>query len=163
MANAKVCLSVLIEDTKSFLEAADIIYEKIQVDKEGFFQDDLLAYPYTVLSCYAIESGIKNLLIKNNISFGKKHDLLTLFDLLPNPLKNKIYYLKNVFWNQGIYQETPEEIFRDLLDKNKMNFINARYFFEQKKDDVYICLPFLKATSHAIFDLIVEETKKTTV
>ena len=110
-------LSSIIEDTEDFLKASDVIYKKMQVDENGIPQDFSFAYPYAVLSCYTIESGIKNLLIKNQILFNRKHDLLALFDLLPSHLKTEIYLSKGVFWNDGVYKETPKIIFRDLLEK----------------------------------------------
>lgn len=157
MARAIINLSVAIEDTEDFLKASDVIYEKMRVDERGLPQDFSYGCPYAVLSCYTIESGIKNLLIKNNIEFHREHDLLNLFNLLPDTYKKRLYYLENALWNQGIYKETPEEIFNGLLEKTKGNFIDARYFFEKKPNNVEICVVFLKTTAHAIFDLLKEE------
>lgn len=157
MVNVSINLIVTIEDTEDFLRASDVIYDMLKVDENGLPKNLSFVCPYAVLSCYTIESGIKNLLIKNNISFNREHDLLKLFELLPNSYKRRVFSLENAFWNQGIYKEVPEEIFKSLLDKTKTNFINARYFFEQKTNDVEICVVFLKTVSHAIFDMLKEE------
>ena len=157
MANVSINLTVTIEDTEDFLKASDAIYNMLKVDEKGLPQDFSFGCPYAVLSCYTIESGVKNLLIKNNISFNREHDLLKLFDLLPDSYKKRIFFLENAFWNQGIYKETPEEIFRSLLEKTKTNFIDARYFLEQKTKDVQICVVFLRTVSHAIFNMLKEE------
>lgn len=152
-------LFLCLEDTKDFLNAADVIYERMGIDERGFPQDRSFACPYTVLSCYAIESGIKNLLILSKQPFNRGHDLLSLFELLPQPFKQRIISAENVYCNRRAFWERPEEIFRELLGKAKTNFIEARYFFEKKSNIIEICVGFLSSLSHIVFGLLVEESE----
>ena len=71
----------LVYEAKSFYNAYIALEQLSKLDATPEF---LLYVPMIVNGAFSIELTLKAILVKNNISYGKDHNLLSLFRLLPN-------------------------------------------------------------------------------
>jgi len=115
---------VLVYQAKQFYNAY------IALDQINRVCENPLMYyiPMVVNGAFSIEITLKAILAKNQIDYGKEHNLLVLFELLPDSFQTELVgYLM---------QKAPE-----YKDANKFNeelilisnaFVDWRYFFEGK-------------------------------
>ena len=158
----KMKKSIVIEDTKDFISAADILYRELNVDDNEMPARVDLGIPFTLVATYAIESGIKNLLIAYKINYPCTHDLKKLFKLLPNKIQTKIITSERANWylpstdSKQAYEQASK-IFNDLLKKSKGLFVGSRYFFEkQSGNSLTVVVSFLHLLPHIIYDILLE-------
>ena len=77
----------LVYEAKSFYNAY-IALE--QLSKADTTPELLLYAPMVVNGSFSIELTLKAILVKNHISYGKEHNLLVLFRLLPKPFQDEL-------------------------------------------------------------------------
>lgn len=84
----------------------------------------LYGVPSIVNAAFAVELGLKALIIKSGNQYDREHNFDLLFALLPKKEQDSI---KFYFFAES---RTDEQTFYDLLDKTKNAFIEWRYIFE---------------------------------
>jgi len=119
--------------------------------------------PYSAVNIsFSLELAIKGLLKINNIE-SKIHDLHKLFNLLPKPYRVEIaksmeenFEYRNmrlfVVQNGGssfpvdyldLYKLPMDKRIDKCLEYNRITFVEFRYFYEPKKDDLYFDFPMM--------------------
>lgn len=112
----------LVYQAKSFYNAYIALEQIHQVS------DDKMLYcvPVMVYGAFSIEITLKAILAKNEVEYGKEHNLLTLFRLLPEPFGIELL--------GHLYEKAPEYRDTDKLAKELVLISNAftdwRYAFE---------------------------------
>lgn len=132
---------LLVYQAKSFYNAY------IALDQLGRYDSDsllLLLSPLVVNGAFSIELALKAILAKNQIEYGKEHNLLLLFRMIPKSFQNEL--LKYLLEKASEYQ-APEKCFDELLLLSNA-FIDWRYAFEESPTPA-ISLRFLSAFSNA--------------
>ena len=86
-----------------------------------------LSAPTVVNASFACELFFKALLLRYNITFPKGrngHNLFTLYTSLPDEIKDKII--------KFCFNSVSKEIFEKFLDNHADDFVEIRYFIENK-------------------------------
>lgn len=81
-----------------------------------------LSAPAVVNAAFACEMFLKSLLVYYEIPYRKEHNLIKLYDMLPEASKNKI----SMFCGD----ERGVTVFRNTLSKHADDFVDIRYFVE---------------------------------
>ena len=112
----------LVYQAKAFYNAY------IALEQVGNSCDDevLFSVPQKVNGAFSVELTLKAILVKNNIKYGKEHNLYILFDLLPESFKDEL--LSNFFRKAPEYCDA-EKFFDELILVSNA-FVDWRYFFE---------------------------------
>lgn len=114
----------LVYQAKSFYNAY------IALDQINQASDDQLLYfiPTLVNGAFSIEITLKAILAKNQINYGKEHNLLILFRLLPNSFQRELFL--------HLTEKAPEYMDADKCFDELVLISNAfadwRYAFEDK-------------------------------
>lgn len=112
---------ILVYHAKSFYNAY-IALE--QLDRQR--GDPLLFVPVIVNGAFSIEITLKAILAKNQIEYGKEHNLLVLFRLLPEPFQFEL--LDHFFEKAPEYKDNDRFANELILISNA--FVDWRYMFE---------------------------------
>lgn len=114
----------LVYQAKSFYNAY-IALEQIGRQAE----DDLLLYiPTIVNGAFSCELTLKAILAKNKIKYDNEHNLLSLFELLPDSFQNEL--LGHLIQKAPEYKEAKKFVEELILISNA--FVDWRYAFEDK-------------------------------
>ena len=113
----------LVYEAKSFYNAY-IALE--QLSKADTTTELLLYAPMVVNGSFSIELTLKAILVKNHISYGKEHNLLVLFRLLPKPFQDEL--LTHLIEKAPEYIN-PEKCVEELVLLSNA-FVDWRYAFE---------------------------------
>ena len=113
----------LVYEAKSFYNAY-IALE--QLSKADTTPELLLYAPMVVNGSFSIELTLKAILVKNHISYGKEHNLLVLFRLLPKPFQDEL--LTHLIEKAPEYIN-PEKCVDELVLLSNA-FVDWRYAFE---------------------------------
>lgn len=159
MTESGKTLTFCLEDAEDFLNASDILFDQLDVDEKGYPKNFSFGAPYAVLASYSIESSIKNILIIYNVPYGRGHNLLNFFKLLPDKVQRRVINETSKLWNDKVFIESDDEIFKQLLSLSSNNFVGTRYLFEHKDKGETIHITFLKKLSHTMFKALKEEIK----
>lgn len=109
----------------SFMESSLRCYGKEEngeykiIDKGKVCQ---LTAPVVVNAAFACEMFLKALLMNAGILYNKKHNLVKLFDLLPEDIRREI--------SRFCGNSEDETVFRMTLSKHANDFVDIRYFVE---------------------------------
>ena len=116
---------ILIYQAKSFYNAY-IALEQINRTCE----DTLLYYiPMLVNGSFSIELTLKAMLAKNQIDYGKEHNLLLLFQLLPDSIQMELF--GHLIEKAPEYKDAKKCADELILISNA--FVDWRYPFEEKQ------------------------------
>lgn len=116
----------LVVEAKSFYDAFITLEQHFQLSED---EDKVVRYaPMVVNGAFSIELSMKAILAKNKIDYGRKHNLLTLFQLLPDAFQLEL--LGILIEKAPEYKETEKLCEELLLISNA--FVNWRYAFEDK-------------------------------
>lgn len=120
MANA----DVLVYQAKQFYN----VY--IALDQINRVCENPLMYyvPMVVNGAFSIEITLKAILAKNQIKYGKEHNLLVLYQLLPNSFQAEL--LGHLVEKAPEYKDVNKFCEELILISNA--FVDWRYFFEGK-------------------------------
>lgn len=114
----------IVYEAKSFYNAY-INLERLNQECEDKM---LLCIPMLVNGAFSIEVTLKAILVKQGIEYGKEHDLLILFEMLPEAIQNEI-------WSH-LAEKAPEYADQERRTNELMlisnAFIDYRYVFEDK-------------------------------
>lgn len=132
---------VLVYQAKAFYNAYIALGHLSRDDSEAFL---LLSVPLVVNGAFSIELTLKAILAKNNIEYGKEHNLLVLYKMLPDAFQKEL--LSHLIEAAPEYIEA-ETCFDELLLLSNA-FVDWRYLFEGKPVPA-IDLRFLSAFSNA--------------
>lgn len=114
---------MLIFEAKSFYNAY-IALE--QLERKEDHPEFLYFFPMVVNGAFSIEITIKAMLTKNHIDYGKEHNLLVLFQLLPEAFQCEII--------ERVKEIAPEYADRGALDNELIlvsnAFVDFRYGYE---------------------------------
>ena len=113
----------LVYEAKSFYNAY-IALE--QLSKADTTPELLLYAPMVVNGSFSIELTLKAILVKNHISYGKEHNLLVLFRLLPKPFQDEL--LTHLIEKAPEYIN-PEKCVEEMVLLSNA-FVDWRYAFE---------------------------------
>ena len=113
----------LVYEAKSFYNAYIALEQLSKLDATSEF---LLYVPMIVNGAFSIELTLKAILVKNNISYGKDHNLLSLFRLLPNQFQREL--LTHLMEKAPEYVDTEKCVDEIVLLSNA--FVDWRYAFE---------------------------------
>ena len=102
----------------------------IALDQINQNADDHILYmiPIMVNGAFSIEITLKAILAKNQIEYGKEHNILLLFRMLPDSFKQEI--LVHLFEKAPEYDDDDKWINELILISNA--FVDWRYSFEGK-------------------------------
>ena len=115
---------LLVFQAKSFYNAY-IALEQINLSCE---QPMMYYVPMLVNGAFSIEITLKALLAKNNIGYGKEHNILLLFQQLPD--ERKVELLNHLFEKAPKYSSFDKCVEELILISNA--FVDWRYPFEGK-------------------------------
>ena len=115
---------LLVFQAKSFYNAY-ITLEQVSRQSE----DDLLLYvPIIVNGAFSSELTLKAILTKNQIEYENEHNLLSLFELLPDSFRSEL--IEHLIQKAPEYKE-PEKFVDELILISNA-FVDWRYAFEDK-------------------------------
>lgn len=117
----------LVYEAKSFYNAY-IALE--QLSKADTTPELLLYAPMIVNGSFSIELTLKAILVKNHISYGKEHNLLVLFRLLPKPFQDEL--LTHLIEKATEYIN-PEKCVEELVLLSNA-FVDWRYDSTNERD-----------------------------
>ena len=117
----------LVYEAKSFYNAY-IALE--QLSKADTTPELLLYAPMVVNGSFSIELTLKAILVKNHISYGKEHNLLVLFRLLPKPFQDEL--LTHLIEKAPEYIN-PEKCVEELVLLSNA-FVDWRYDSTNERD-----------------------------
>lgn len=130
---------LLAYQAKSFYNAY------INLEQIHFQADNLLfAIPMLVNGAFSVELSLKTILAKNNIDYKKEHNLLSLFEILPEKFQCEI--MGYLFKKAPEYKDA--EKFSEELILVSNAFVDWRYAFEGKSVPAFD-LRFLSALANA--------------
>lgn len=113
---------VLIHEAKSFYNAY-IALEQLQEQEP----EPLLLYVPTIVNgAFAVELALKAILSDLNIHYEKEHNLLSLFELLPEELKK-------LFWKYLVMKAPEFENHQHQIEELTIisnAFVDMRYYYE---------------------------------
>lgn len=95
--------------------------EKLNQGKEAEEDKLELCFPAIMLLSFSCELYLKILITKKGLTYGRNHDLLSLYEILDADSRRKI---------REYCGERDETYFRDTLRLNKDVFPEWRYFYE---------------------------------
>ena len=114
---------LLVYQAKSFYNAY-IALDQLSRDNSDILL--LLFAPLIVNGAFSVELTLKAILAKNQIEYGKEHNLLILFQMLPKAFRQELLL--------NLIEKTPEyadsEKFSDELLLLSNAFVDWRYAFE---------------------------------
>ena len=130
----------IVYEAKAFYNAY-IFLEQLNRECE----DKMLLYiPILVNGAFSIEITLKAILFKKGIEYGKEHNLLILFEMLPNAIQDEIWsHLAEKAPEYADQQRRTDEL---TLISNA--FVDYRYVFEGKPVPVFD-MRFLSAFANA--------------
>ena len=114
--------ALLVYQAKSFYNAY-IALEQINRTSEDTF---LYYIPMLVNGAFSIEITLKAILAKNQIEYGKEHNLVVLFQKLPDSFQSEI--LAHLIEKAPEYKEAKKSVDELVLISNA--FVDWRYPFE---------------------------------
>ena len=121
----------------------DTLYNKMQLDENGYPVNFGFAEFYVVNSCLFCELCFKAFALKAGNDVEREHNLLHLFDQLPEKIQYQI--ASNTMATFGPSTDYVT-VFRDFLEKEKDNFIVFRYLIFSEFEG-YTCCSFLRQLS----------------
>ena len=138
--NELINTTALVFQAKSFYNAY-IALEQIhlQCDNPTYYY-----VPTVVNGAFSIEITLKAILAKNQIDYGKEHNLFILFQLLPESFQNEMF--EHLLEKAPEYKEAKKLIDELILISDA--FVEWRYAFEKKKVPAFD-LRFLSAFANA--------------
>ena len=107
----------------SFYNCAEITLKKFEQDTEAI----CYVLPIGVNFAFASEVFLKCILKHNGISYDKEHELIKLFNLLPEDIKNPIQNFLELGYS-GFSKEYVKIKYFDNINKA---FVNWRYAYER--------------------------------
>ena len=110
--------------------------------------------PAIINGAFSAELGIKSILTENSIQYGKEHNLLELFMLLPKNFQMEMLYYFNE--RTPYFRDANEWLDELILISN--SFIDWRYCFEDRQIPA-INLGFLDAFAFAVFCTVTSHYK----
>lgn len=128
----------------------NLIFLKMELDEKGFPVNYDYAEFYVVNCCLYCELCLKALNLKNGRDATKTHDLLILFDELQDDMRIKIASDTISAFGPCFDYLTP---FRNLLEKEKNNFVTFRYL-EFSDSTGYTCCSFLHQLSITLKNML---------
>ena len=131
----------LVYQAKAFYNAYIALGQLSSTDSDWQL---LLFFPLVVNGAFSIELTLKAILAKNNIEYGKEHNLMVLYKMLPDAFQKEL--LSYLAEKAPEYIES-ETCFDELLLLSNA-FVDWRYAFEEKPVPA-IDLRFLSAFSNA--------------
>lgn len=114
----------LVFQAKSFYNAYIALEQISRQNDDEFF----LFIPTIVNGAFSCELTLKAILAKNKIGYGKEHDLLSLFRLLPDSFQAEL--LEHLIQKAPEYKDTEKLADELILISNA--FVDWRYAFEDK-------------------------------
>ncbi|MBR3355512.1 MAG: HEPN domain-containing protein [Oscillospiraceae bacterium] len=112
----------LIYQAKSFYNA----YIALEQIYQSSVQPFLYYVPMIVNGAFSIEITIKAMLVENQIEYSKEHNLVVLFQKLPDSFQEEL--LKHLFEKAPEYREMDKCVEELILISNA--FVDWRYVFE---------------------------------
>jgi len=138
---------ILVYQAKSFYNAF-ILLEQTKVEDDEL----LLVVPRLVYGAFSVEVTLKALLTEQGISYGKEHNLKTLFEKLPFEIQNQIWcYL---LAKAPEYSDTEKRENELILISSA--FVNWRYCYEPHRApalDSRFLAAFANAAITVMFEL----------
>ena len=111
-----------------FSYASNILLDYVKQGIENNIEENKsLIISQAVLHIFSCEIGLKALLLKEDISYGKTHKLNDLFELLPEQMKENIRNLTKEKFKIEFHMDCN---FDDQLSQISNMFIELRYHFE---------------------------------
>ncbi len=140
LAKSFVYDKTILED---LFEVLDMLFDKMQLDKDGYPVNFGYAEFYVVNCCLFCELCFKAFALKDGIDVEKEHNLLNLFSQLPDDKQYQI--ASNTMATFGPSTDYLLE-FRNFLEKEKENFVVFRYLIFSESEG-YTCCSFLRNLS----------------
>ena len=116
---------LLVYQAKSFYNAYIALEQLSRADAE---LERLYFIPRIVNGAFSIELTLKAILAKNQIEYGKEHNLYLLFQMLPESFKQEI--VASLIKNAPEYSDSQKRLDELILLSNA--FVDWRYAFEGK-------------------------------
>jgi hypothetical protein len=152
-----------------YYELSTVFTAGLPANEDGLFERDDLAISSATNRVLALELYIKALLMGTGVPVPKDHDLVVLFDSIPDDLRQKIRRLFDELvtrmpvgarWAIHIHyglgskpdSVTPEEVKRAspscddsldaMLERNRKGFVSSRYLFQDAKRNELGCFTY---------------------
>lgn len=132
--------SILVYQAKSFYNAYIALEQINRADDQG----PLLIAPIIVNGAFSVELALKAILEKNQIEYGKEHNLFVLYSLLPESFQSELF---NHLVEKAPEYENAKKCFDELVLISNA-FVDWRYVYEDNPTPAFD-IRFLSAFANA--------------